>query len=309
MAHDHGHDHGAGAGRAKDRRKLALALGLTSSFMLAEVIGGLLTGSLALLADAAHMLSDAFSLVLALGAAWLADRPATPKRTFGYKRVEILAALANGATLVLVSAWILYEAVHRLSDPPEVLGGPLLIVALVGLAVNVASASILHRGHSESLNVSAALRHVIADLLGSLGVLVAGVVILTTGWRPIDPLISILIGLLVLASAWPVLRDSVRILLEGSPRGIDVEELGGAMAGVAGVQEVHDLHVWTITSGFTSLSAHVLVGPSDDCHERRRELERLLKERFQIEHTTLQVDHARRPQLIPLEPQSDPGGS
>ena len=296
MAHAHEHTH-----RSANRRALTIALALTSGFMVAEVVGGLLTGSLALLADAGHMLSDAFSLAIALFAVWLAGRPATPQRSFGYQRAEILAALANGLSLVAISIWIFVEAYRRLDDPPEILAGWLLVIALVGLVVNVAAAIVLRRGQGESLNVSAAMRHVLADLAGSVGVMVAALVILITGWRYADPLVSVVIGLLVLASAWPVLRDSIRILLEASPRGIDPDEVGRSMAGVPGVKEVHDLHVWTITSGFPALSAHVLVGSGDDCHTRRRELERLLRDRFGIEHTTLQVDHENDGELIELE--------
>jgi cobalt-zinc-cadmium efflux system protein len=292
-----GHDHG---GRAQSKRALAVTLALTTTFTVAEVVGGLLTGSLALLADAAHMLSDDVSLALALGAVWLAERPPTPQRSFGWQRVEILAALANGVTLVAISIWIFIEAFNRLEDPPDVAGGGLLAVALAGLAVNVVGFMILRRGQGESLNVSAAARHVLADLMGSIGVIVAAVVILATGWRYIDPIISVLIGLLVLASSWSILRDSVRILLEASPRDLDVEQLGTTLAGAEGVVEVHDLHVWTITSGFPALAAHVIVGREEDCHARRRQLERLLKERFGIEHTTLQVEHEER-ELIQLE--------
>jgi cobalt-zinc-cadmium efflux system protein len=303
MPHAHEDTH-----RSANRRALTIALALTSGFMVAEVVGGLLTGSLALLADAGHMLSDAFSLALALFAVWLAGRPATPQRSFGYQRAEILAALANGLSLVAISVWIFVEAYQRLDDPPEVLAGWLLVIALVGLVVNVAAALVLRRGEGESLNVSAAMRHVLADLAGSVGVMVAALVILITGWRYADPLVSVLIGLLVLASAWPVLRDSIRVLLEASPRGIEPDEVGRSMANLPGVKEVHDLHVWTITSGFPALSAHVLVGRGDDCHARRRELEALLHDRFGIEHTTLQVDHEHDGQLIELEmPERRPG--
>jgi cobalt-zinc-cadmium efflux system protein len=302
-AHAHGgHGHAGGDGdRAGNRRRLTIVLGLTTTFTAAEVVGGLITGSLALLADAAHMLSDSFSLALALLAIWLADRPPTASRTFGLQRAEILAALVNGVTLVAISLWIFYEAYRRLSEPPEILGGPLLAVAGLGLIVNLVGAYILNRGQGESLNVSAALRHVVADLLGSVGVIVAALIILLTGWRYADPLMSALIGVLVLGSAWPVLRDSVRVLLEAAPRGLDTEEVGRAMAGSRGVAEVHDLHIWTVTSGFPALSAHVLVGPVDDCHARRRELERLLHEQFGIDHTTLQVDHEPDGELLQLE--------
>jgi cobalt-zinc-cadmium efflux system protein len=293
VAHDHGHNHAAhaDASKAESRRALTIVLALTATFTVAEVIGGLLTGSLALLADAGHMLSDNVSLALALFAAWLATRPATPNRSFGYNRAEILAALINGATLVAVSVWIFFEAYHRFRDPPEILGGWMLLVAALGLVVNVAGALVLSRSGGESLNVEGALRHVLADLLGSVGAISAAAIILLTGWRYADPLVSVLIALLILASSWKLLRESTSILLEQAPSGLDVNEVGESMVDVEGVVEVHDLHVWTITSGFPSLSAHVLVGKNEDCHARRRDMERLLASEFDIEHTTLQVDH------------------
>jgi cobalt-zinc-cadmium efflux system protein len=280
-----------GAVRARNSRVLAVVLALTLSFTGVEVVGGLLTDSLALLADAAHMLSDNLSIALALFAVWLAGRPTTPERTFGYQRAEILAALVNGVLLVALAIWIFIAAWGRFSDPPEVLAGWMALVAVVGLAVNVAAAAILTRAGHDTLNIQAALRHVLADALGSVGVLVAALVILVTGWRYADPLASVVIGVFVLASSWTVLRDSVHILLEGTPRGIDARELGRRLTEVPGVVEVHDLHVWTITSGFAALAAHVLVERGDDCHARRRELEDLLAREYGIEHTTLQVDH------------------
>ena len=267
-------------------------LGLTTAFLVVEIVGGLITGSLTLLADAAHMASDSVSLALALFAFWLSGKPPTPNRSFGYQRAEILAALANGVTLVAVSIWIFVEAYHRIAEPPEVLGGWMLTVAVAGLVVNLAGALVLSRSGGESLNLQGALRHVFADALGSAGAIVAAGTILLTGWRYADPLISILIGLLVLGSSWKLLRDSVDILLERSPRHIDAIEVGKKMAGAPGVKEVHDLHIWTITSGFPALSAHVLVGYDEDCHARRRDLEELLAHEYGIEHTTLQVDHA-----------------
>ena len=279
--------------RARNRRTLGLVLALTVAITVVEVVGGLLTGSLALLADAVHMLSDNLALGLALVAVWLAGRPSTPERSFGYQRAEIVAALVNGLVLVGLAIWIFVEAYGRLSDPPDVLGGWMLAVALVGLAGNLAAAAILARTAHSSLNMQAALRHVIADALGSAGVVVAALVLLTTGWRYADPAVGALIAVLVLASSWTVLRDSVHILLEGTPRGIDARALERRMTGMEGVVDVHDLHVWTITSGFVALAAHVLVEPGDDCHARRRELERMLADEYGIEHTTLQVDHAR----------------
>jgi cobalt-zinc-cadmium efflux system protein len=291
MGHSHsqeGHSHGGGS---QNRRALATALVITATYTVAEVIGGLITGSLALLADAAHMLSDNFSLGLALFAFWLSAKPPTPERSFGYKRAEILAALFNGVTLVAISLWIFYEAYRRFQDPPEILGGWMMAVAVMGLFVNVAAAWVLVRSEGESLNLQGALRHILADLAGSLGVIVAAVVILLTGWYQADPLISVAIGFLVLGSSWTLLRDSTNILLEQAPRGIDPNEVGKKMVGVEGVEEVHDLHVWMITSGFPALAAHVLVGQDEDCHEKRREIEGVLDREFGIDHTTLQVDH------------------
>jgi cobalt-zinc-cadmium efflux system protein len=284
---------GVGARSAADRRALGAALTLVLGFAVVEVIGGVLAGSLALLADAVHMLSDGISLALALGASWLATRPATPKRSFGYRRAEILAALANGVLLVVLAIWIFVEAARRLGEPPEVDGGTMLVIGAIGLGVNVVAARILWRAAGESLNVRAAFRHVLADLLGSFGVIVAALAVLLAGWEWADPVVSIAIGVLVLLSAWGVLRDSAGILLEAAPAGLDVAAVGQAMAAHAGVVGVHDLHVWTITSGFPSLSAHVVVEPEADCHRIRLELEGMLRDRFGLDHTTLQVEHAQ----------------
>lgn len=286
--HDHSHEHDH---RAASRRSLAIALALTATFTVAEVVGGLLTGSLALLADAGHMLSDSLSIALALGASWLASRPATWNRSFGYQRAEVLAALFNGLTLVLISVWIIYEGVQRFEDPPEVLGGGLLAVAIGGLLVNLLAAWVLSRGAGDNLNVAGALRHVLADIAGSVGAILAGLIIIFTGWRYADPVVSMLIAVLIARSAWSIIRDAVRILLEAAPKGLDAGEIGNAMASMQGVREVHDLHVWTITSGFPALSAHVLVDPGIDCHARRRQVATMLRERYGISHTTLQVEH------------------
>jgi cobalt-zinc-cadmium efflux system protein len=252
------------------------------------------------------MLSDNVAIALALAATWLASKPSTPGRTFGYKRVEVLVAFANGAALVVLALWIVYAAVRRIGDPPDVRGGWMLAIALAGIGVNLGAARILH-GARGGLNVEAAFRHVLADLLGSFGVVAAAVVILATGWLEADPIASILIGLLVLASPWTILRDSTRILLEAAPAGIDTQAVGERLAGAPGVVEVHDLHIWTITSGFPALSAHVLVGRGEDCHGRRQELETLLRDEFGIEHTTLQVEHAdERGRLVELGPVERP---
>jgi cobalt-zinc-cadmium efflux system protein len=274
-----------------NQRALAVVLALTAGFTAVEIVGGLLTGSLALLADAGHMLSDNLSLGLALLAAWLAQRPATPDKSFGYRRAEILAALANGVTLVAVSVWVFIEAYSRLRDPTEVLGGPMLAVAALGLLVNAVGGIILYRSGGESLNVQGAMRHVFADALGSVGAIVAAALIILTGWRYADPLIGVAIGLLILGSSWKLLKDSTNILLEATPPNLDATEVGRRMAAADGIVEIHDLHIWTITSGFPALSAHVLVGPQEDCHARRRELENLLAREYGISHTTLQVDH------------------
>ena len=292
-----GHDHEAGPGH---RRALALALAITASFTVVEVVGGFLTGSLAVLADAVHMLSDNVSIALALVAVWLAAKPATSERTYGYKRAEVLAALANGVMLVALAIWIFVAAIQRIQNPGDVLGGWMLVIAIVGIGVNLAAAVILYRAREDSLNVNAAFRHVIADLLGSFGVAVAAVVILATGWLQADALVSILIGVLILASSWSILRDATTILLEAAPKGIETRAVGRRLAGAPGVVEVHDLHIWTITSGFPALSAHVLVGGGEDCHRRRRELESLLGDEFGIEHTTLQVDHVGDVGLVEL---------
>ena len=297
MTHHH-HDHGY---RAESRRALAIVLALTGAYTVCEIVGGWLTGSLALLADAGHMLGDSAALALALGAAWLAGRPATPERSFGYRRAEILAALVNGVALAVIAIWVFIEAVRRLDNPREILGGWMLAVALIGLVVNAVAAVILSRA-GDNLNVRAALRHVFADLAGSVGVAVAAVVVITTGWERADPVAGMAIGVLILGSSWSIVRDSVSILLEATPAGIDADEVGKRMAAMDGVAEVHDLHIWTITSGFPTLAAHVLVRRGDDCHLRRRELEQMLTLEFGLEHTTLQVEHVGERSGLQIEP-------
>jgi len=285
----HRHHHGVAKGSG---RSLAVALALNAGYTAAEAAVGFLTGSLALLADAGHNLSDVLALAVALGAVSLARRPPTPSRSFGFKRAEILAALVNALSLVAIAVFVFVEAGRRFAEPPSVPGLWLVTVAGVGVFVNLAGAAAVFRRGGEDLNLRASFVHLLGDALASVGVVVAGALILTTGWRYADPLVSVLIGLVVLASSWGVLRDAVLVLLEAAPRGIDANAVGRRMASLAGVVEVHDLHVWTITSGFPALSAHVLVSPGVDCHARRRELEELLEREFGIEHTTLQVDHA-----------------
>jgi cobalt-zinc-cadmium efflux system protein len=304
MAHHHHPPGSPGAGddetRRAHRRALRIAFALTASFTVVEIVGGLLTGSLALLADAVHMLSDNLSLALALLAVRLAARPSTPQRSYGYKRAEILAALFNGVALIAVSIWILYEAFQRLDSPEPVAGVGMLAVATAGMLANLAALRVLMPGSGENLNLRGAMRHVLADLAGSVGAIAAALVIVTTGFDRADPIIGALIAVLVALSAVPIIRDSVRILLEQAPAGLDAEEVGNALAAAPGVTSVHDLHVWTITSGFAALSAHVLVAADEDCHARRRELERLLGERFGLSHTTLQMDHSRPPEPLTI---------
>lgn len=275
-----------------ERNALAAALALVVGFAAVETAAGIVSGSLALLADAAHMLSDGVALALALGAAWLARRPATPERSFGWRRAEVLAALANALALVGLGAWIVWEAAGRLSDPPDVTGTWVLAAGAAGLVVNLVAARILH-GAGAGLNVRAALLHVVADLASSAGVVVAGLVVLATGWVYADPVAGLLIGVLVVLSTGRILRETVGVLLEGAPAGMDARAVGASIADVEGVVDVHDLHLWTITSGFPALSAHVLVAPGADCHAIRRELESVLRDRFALTHTTLQVEHAQ----------------
>jgi cobalt-zinc-cadmium efflux system protein len=287
MSTMHAHDHGRG-----DRRLLALGLGVLVAFMAAEVVFGLLANSLALLADAGHMLTDASALGLALFASWAAGLPARGRWTFGFARAEILAAQANGLALLILGAWILYSAVRRLVDPPEVDGVVVGAVALVGIAVNAGVLAILSRARRESLNIRGAYLHVATDLAAFVGTAIAGLLIVLTGWDRFDPLASIVVVGLMLAAAVSLLRESGRIFLEGAPSSAPPADVGSAIAEHEGVVETHDLHVWTVTSGFPALSAHVLVRPDADCHRIRLELERMLRERFGVEHTTLQVEHA-----------------
>lgn len=302
--HDHGHSHGVSANA--DTGKLALALALIVGFMLVEVVVGIVASSLALLSDAAHMLTDAGAIALSLVALRLARRPARGVMTFGLKRVEILSAQANGLTLLILAAVILFEAVRRLVSPPDVEGGLVLVVALAGIVVNVAATMVLARANRQSLNVEGAFQHVLTDLYAFVGTAIAGAVILITGFVRADPLASILVAALMLRSAYKLLRASGRVFLEAAPEGLHPDEVGRAMVGVPGVVEVHDLHIWEVTSGFPALAAHVVVGADADCHAKRRELESLLHVRFGIDHTTLQVDHESG-ELLSLEVADDLG--
>ena len=288
-AHSHaGHARAHGSGSL---RALLVALALNAGFTIVEVVVGFATGSLALLADAGHNLSDVLALGIAAGAVMLARRPATVSRSFGFRRAEILAALLNAVSLVVIAVLILVAAGRRFANPVAVPGGWIIGVATVGLLINALGAAAVFRRDRSDLNLRASFIHLAGDALGSLGVIVAGVVIVATGWSYADPLFSVLLGLLILGSSWSVLRDSTLVLLEAAPRGMDVEEIGRRIVGYTGVVEVHDLHVWTISSNFPALSAHVLVRPGADCHTIRRELEQHLREEFAIGHTTIQVDH------------------
>ena len=287
--HDHGHDHGVSA--ETRIRPLAIALGLIVVFMAAEVVLAVVADSLALLSDAAHMLVDAAALGLSVWAARLARRPAGGEMTFGLRRAEILAAQANGVTLLLLGAAIVVEAIRRLASPPDVHGGLVLATASAGAAVNVAALWQVARANRRSLNVEGSFRHLLTDLYAFAGTAVAGLVIWTTGFERADPIASLAVAASMLGTAWPLLRRSGRILLEAAPEGMAPREIADAIRRHAGVTDVHDLHVWEISSGFPALSAHVLVGRDEDCHGIRRELEALLQESFHLDHTTLQVEH------------------
>jgi cation diffusion facilitator family transporter len=293
-----GHDHGrtpATAGGAH-RRRLVVVLGLTLAVLAAEVVGAVLSGSLALLADAGHMATDAAGLALALAAVSLAQRPARGRRTFGWQRVEILATVANGLLLLAVAVYVLVEAIRRIGRPPEIASGLMLVVASVGLVVNLGSIAVLHRGRDDSLNVRGAYLEVLADALGSVAVIVAAVLIATTGWTPADIVASAVIGCLVVPRAWHLLREAFDVLLEAAPRGVDLGELRTHILGVDGVLDVHDLHAWTITSGLPVLSAHVVV--TDEAlaaGHGGRVLDALcscLGEHFDLEHCTFQLEAA-----------------
>ncbi|MGW4647344.1 cation diffusion facilitator family transporter [Kitasatospora sp. NPDC004289] len=289
-SHSHGgHSHGVSADA--DRRWLLGALALIVLFMAGEVVVGLAARSLALLSDAAHMLTDAVSIVLALIAMALARRPARGGYTYGLKRAEILSAQANGITLLLLSAWLGYEAVVRLLEPPEVTGSLVLVTALVGIVVNVAATWCLSRANRSSLNVEGAFQHVLTDLYAFVATAVAGLVIVTTGFTRADPIASLIVVALMLKAGLGLVRASGRIFLEAAPAGIDPDAVADRLISGSEVKEIHDLHIWEITSGEPALSAHVLVAPGGDCHAVRRDLQRTLREEYRITHTTLQVDH------------------
>lgn len=290
-----------GTAAAQHSSKLAWALGLTATYMVAEVVGGVITGSLALLADAAHMLTDVAGLALALLAIRFAAREATSKRTYGYLRMEVLAALTNAVVLLLLTIYIIYEAYQRLVAPPEVMSGPMLAVAVVGLIVNLISMRLLASGSSESLNVKGAYFEVLSDMLGSLGVIVAALLMMWKGWRLADPIIGAAIGLFIVPRTFILLRQATNILMEGTPEHIDVDELQRRLLAIAGVSAVHDLHVWTITSGMDAMSCHLVVDDLSQAAEHLRQTRSLLKKDFGIDHITIQVeDEALRSEEVTL---------
>ena len=292
-SHNHDHDHHRDF-REMSYKRLWWALIINLFFLVAEVAGGILTNSLALLADAGHMLTDVGALALALFVAHIASRPATPNRTFGLLRAEVLGAFVNGATLVLIVGLIFWEAWKRLGQSIEINGPFMLLVAFLGLLANIASAIILAKGKEESVNIRGAFLHMVADALGSVGAIIAGVVIWTTGWTPIDPIASFVIGLLILWSSWGFLKQTMNILLEATPEHIDFIEVKKSLEEMEYIEEIHDLHIWTITSGMPVLSAHISL--SECCSETSQwqeclaEAQEILKERFGIKHTTLQVE-------------------
>jgi cobalt-zinc-cadmium efflux system protein len=289
------HDHRAPPPRrqtaaARSRSALAVTAALTGSFLVVEVVAAFWTGSLALMADAGHMLADVGGLTLALFAIWIAGRPPTPEKTYGFYRVEILAALANGILVLAVALTIMIEAYRRFLDPPEILGLPMLTVAAAGFMVNVAGAWLLHPGARESLNVRAAYVEVLSDALTSLGVVAAALTVLMTGWRAADPLVSAAIAVFIVPRTWRLLRQAVNILLEGTPPHLDLRQIQGAMEEVSGVRRVHDLHVWTLTSGREAMSAHVVVDDLAGGEQMLDRLHALLHSCFGIDHTTIQLE-------------------
>jgi cobalt-zinc-cadmium efflux system protein len=287
--------------RPSDARRLAIALALIVALMAGEVVAGIVASSLALLSDAGHMLTDAAAVGLSLVALRLATRPAKGVMTYGLKRAEILSAQANGITLLVIGGLVIYEAIRRLSSPPKVEAGLVLAVALAGVVVNLVASRTLAGGSRRSLNVEGSFRHIVTDLYAFAATAVAAIVILASGFQRADAIASLVVAAMMLRSAYGLLRESGRVFLEAAPRGLDPEAIGMALASQPGVREVHDLHVWEVTSGFPALSAHVLVGADVDCHLKRLELSALLRDRYEIEHSTLQVDHVRRAGLIAIE--------
>jgi cobalt-zinc-cadmium efflux system protein len=302
VPHDHHHAH-LDARRAANRKRMLVALAINVAMLAATIVGGILADSLALLADGGHLASDVGAIAIALVAARLASMAPTATRTYGLQRSEIFGALLNGVALVVVSALIVVEAIDRLSDPPDVGGAGVLALGVLGLAGNAAATAVLYAGEREDLNLEGVLRHSFGDALSSLGVVVAGAIVLITDWNAADPIASLLIAGLIAASSWTLIREPVEVLMESAPLGMNVRAIGEALAADRDVVEVHDLHVWTVTSGFPALSAHVVVCRGCDRDLVRRRLEQLLDERFDIHHTTLQVVRGvDTEELIQVEP-------
>jgi cobalt-zinc-cadmium efflux system protein len=309
MASGHAHGHHSPSGdplagrRAANSRRMWIALAINAVMVVAGVIGGLITGSLAVLADAGHVLSDAGAIGLALFAAHLASRVGGPRRTFGYQRGEVIAALVNGLALVGIAVVVAIAAINRLGDPPDVAGAGVVALGTLELAGNLAAAWILARGDRVDVNLEAVLRHSAVDALGSLAVVISGVIVLVSGWTGADPIAGLAIAGLIVASSVRLIKEPFNVLMEAAPAGVDVERLGRAMCEVPGVVQVHELHVWTVTSGFEALAAHVVVARQDDRDRARRELEYLLRERFGIVHTTLQMEEgADESALLQVQP-------
>lgn len=300
MSHDHGHDHGhdhdhAGHSHAPavsrtNENVVLLGLVLTAGFMVVEVIGGLLSGSLALIADAGHMLTDALALALAWGAFRLGRRASDGRRTFGYLRLEVIAGFVNALALLGLVLWIAYEAVMRLFEPSPVMAGPMLIVAVAGLVVNIAVFTILSRGDKEHVNIKGAMLHVLGDLLGSVAAILAAIIIWLTGWTPIDPILSVLLSALILRSGWGLLKSSLNILMEGVPGNVVVDEVRGALAAVPGVRAIAHMHIWSITSGRPAATLEVSLMEGADPAETTRRIKAVLAERYKIGHATVEID-------------------
>ncbi|RFU43464.1 cation transporter [Actinomadura logoneensis] len=290
--HGHGHGHGHGVSADADRRYLMGALGLILAFMAGEVVVGLVAGSLALLSDAAHMLTDAFAIVLALIAMRIAARPPRGGYTYGLRRAEILSAQLNGLTLILLAAYFVFESGMRLADPPKVQGGLVFWTSLAGIGVNLVATWLLSRANRTSLNVEGAFQHILNDLYAFISTTIAGAVVWLTGFARADAIASLVVAALMLKAGWGLLKDAGRVLMEAAPAGLDPTEIGTRLADRPCVREVHDLHVWELGSGYPALSAHVLVDPAGDCHGVRRDLQELLRDGYGITHTTLEVDHS-----------------
>lgn len=294
--HTHSHSHlGHHHHGPNNKAGLLIALIITAGIMVLEFAGGLITNSLALLSDSGHMLSDTAALALSLAAMWFAARPSSPNRTYGFHRFEILAALLNGITLFVIAAFIIAEAVKRFGEPPTVASGPMMIIAVIGLAANIASAWFLMRKGDvkDNLNVRSAYLHVIGDAIGSVGAIIAGILMSLFSWYIADPIISVVVALLILKSAWGIIKSTVHILMEGTPLSVNAEQVNKVLLGIEGVKEVHDLHVWTITSGLDSLSCHLTVEDHVDCQIVLQEAIQHIAEKFQIEHTTIQIEKSQ----------------